>query len=640
MRVSELTKHNTVRGNLSQNAQELQEIQTNLSNGKVLNKPSDDPVGAAKVQEYRTSINHAKNIEKNIGSDKVWLNASETAIGQMVESMMGIKSIAMEGGSGAATKEQRIALSNDVELTTKELVKLANAKTGKLHLFSGTKTFTEPLEMNARILEAESLYVGTRVKSATSIIPLNQNEPIPGLKPGLLTLTLTPTDDKISEFKAMMEEKLALEANPDPMTADEQLEADSMSPGERVDAAAEESAELDAAAIPGELDADGNPIEGADADAVEGAEEAESIGPKLPPLPSFAPPMITVALNGTESVNEVIQKINEAAIAQEGYTEDPHGKLGYKTRLSAEMGPDNHLYLDPAKGYNFTMGPDMTGFLDKMGFITLSSGDSVPQTAETTEAEDAEGGVGQAGLMVLPKELYNAQFKGYSKESYIVKVVEGGSYGTARYIVSDDGGESWSKIQALNKQNEIYNPDGKANDKVMLQFGTEGEPFFREGVEFHFDSNEFVEYKGNDQIKLVPIDNGIKVALNITARELFHKSPEDSETVNGFDVLNRLIEALADDDSEAVLESLQDIDTSINQLLKKQGHVGSVMRELEASEVRMADEVDSKQTEISEIEDLDLAKGAIDLNQAEVKHKVALDSAARLVQPTLINFLK
>ena len=75
MRVSELTKHNTVQQNLNQNAQELQNIQTSMSNGKVLNKPSDDPIGAAKVQEYRTSINHAKNIEKNIGSGIILNNA-------------------------------------------------------------------------------------------------------------------------------------------------------------------------------------------------------------------------------------------------------------------------------------------------------------------------------------------------------------------------------------------------------------------------------------------------------------------------------------------------------------------------------------------------------------------------------------
>ena len=241
---------------------------------------------------------------------------------------------------------------------------------------------------------------------------------------------------------------------------------------------------------------------------------------------------------------------------------------------------------------------------------------------------------------MLDQELYKAEFKGFSKESYLVKVVQGGTYGKARYVVSDDGGNTWSKIQALNKQTEIYDPEGKANNKVVLQFNAEGEPFFKEGTEFHFEGNEFVEYKGNEQIKQVPIDNGIKVALNITANELFYKREGDEETINSFDVLNRLIESLHDDDPEAVLESLNNIDTSVNQLLKKQSQVGSTLLELESSEERISNDMDAKAAEVSELEDLDMAKGAIDLNKAELKHQVSLDSAARLIQPTLINFLK
>jgi flagellin-like hook-associated protein FlgL len=50
--------------------------------------------------------------------------------------------------------------------------------------------------------------------------------------------------------------------------------------------------------------------------------------------------------------------------------------------------------------------------------------------------------------------------------------------------------------------------------------------------------------------------------------------------------------------------------------------------------------MDFKADELSKLEDMDLAKGAIDLNKAELKNKVALDSSARLIQPTLINFLR
>ncbi len=643
MRVSEVTKHNTVRANLNTNAAELQDIQTAMSNGKILNKPSDDPVGAALVQDYRTSINAAKNIEKNIGMDKVWLNATEGTIAHMVETMMGMKTKAMEGGTGGASAEQRNALANEIELIAKDFVKLGNSKKGKLFLFSGTKTFTEPLKLNPSIVEADALYMGTRLKSEAKTIPLLMDKPIIGLKPGTLVMNLEPPKAEIPEGAEVAAEEAPKEV---------------VVPVPKLDEAGNPIPKLDeeGKAV---LDENGNPVfemeipVAAPVEDVAAPEPVEETPEEA--AAKAAANQISVTLKGTESMNDIIKLINDAAIAQEKFEEDVHSVSGFKSRLHVEMGEDNHLYLDPAAGMKFDVVSDNTGFLQKMGFTSIKDsgpiatfneiGDAIGIKAPTEEpAVDAEGNPivvkGANEPVILDSDLYMAQFKGYSKADYAVKVVRGGEYGNARYVVSDDGGETWSKIQVLNRQNEIYNPEGKANDKVSLQFGVTGNPFFREGTEFHFKGNEFVEYLGNKQIKQVPIDNGIKVALNITAKELLFEDPNDEDTVNTFDIMHRLISSLESDDEEALLESLNEIDTSINQLLNKQAQVGSTLLELEESESRLAGEIDIKQTEISDIEDIDLAKGAIDLNKAELKHKVALDSAARLVQPTLINFLK
>ena len=50
--------------------------------------------------------------------------------------------------------------------------------------------------------------------------------------------------------------------------------------------------------------------------------------------------------------------------------------------------------------------------------------------------------------------------------------------------------------------------------------------------------------------------------------------------------------------------------------------------------------MDYRRDAISDIEDMDMAEAAMDLNTAEMKNKVSLDTAARLIQPTLVNFLK
>jgi flagellar hook-associated protein 3 FlgL len=105
-------------------------------------------------------------------------------------------------------------------------------------------------------------------------------------------------------------------------------------------------------------------------------------------------------------------------------------------------------------------------------------------------------------------------------------------------------------------------------------------------------------------------------------------------------MLNRLSEALSVDDQLAVMKSIDDLDTSVNQVLKIRSQIGSTFKELESAEERIQTNVDFKREELSKLEDMDLAKGAVDLNKAELKNKTALDASARLIQPTLIDFLR
>ncbi|OGH04473.1 MAG: hypothetical protein A2600_04245 [Candidatus Lambdaproteobacteria bacterium RIFOXYD1_FULL_56_27] len=569
MRVTDQTKNNAVQKSLSTNAEELQNLMVGMANGKKLNKPSDDPVGAALVQDFHTSIDRSKSLEKNIGSDKVWLNATESAVSQISDMVLKIKEMTLKGANGGVTKEERMALSKEIEMMTQDLVKLVNKKEGKLFLFSGTKTLTEPLKLNSKLKEAEIKFDGLRVKSERSIIPLDQTHPInkvvPGITPGKLELLVEPKP---------------------------------------------------------ELDAEGNPIPVPEPEPVEG----ETPKPKT----------VSVELTGEETVQEVVKKINDAFIAKGNYQEDPSSPSGYKADLFAQMGVDNHLYLDPAYDHDFKILSDTTGLAKGMGFHFLGQ--------EKGPALGVEGASGEAqpapGEAAIPFDEFEPLFRGYSKENYIVKVVQGGTYGTALYVVSDDDGKTWSPKQSLNKQIEIFNPEGKPSDQIRLQFEAPGKPYFMEGLEFRFTGNEFVEYHGNDVIKEVPIDNGIKVALNTTATELLMKDPEDPETVDTFEVLNRLMSALEEDDQQTVIKSVQEIDNGINQVLKKRAEIGSRVLELESSEDRLSQNIDSKGAEMSKIQDMDLAKGSIDLNKAELKHKSALDASARLIQPTLVQFLK
>jgi len=631
MRVNDQTKFNMVQKNLNANAEELQDLMVGLSNGKKLNKPSDDPVGAAKVQDFRTSINRSKNLEKNLSSDKVWLNSTEGAVSQISETMMKIKESALKGATDGVTKEERMAISKEVEMITGELVKLTNKREGKLFVFAGTKTFSEPLTMNDRRQPGELHFDGLRAKSEVAFAPINQSKPLndflpaatdvenpdlpplPPIRPGILEIMAEPKPVYDADGNLVAPTENIDEA---PVAAEVKLDAD----GNPIPAEGEPQVDADGNPIEPQLDADGNPI--------------DSAGPPEPPVP-FGPRPVRVAVTGQESVIELVKKINDGFIEAGNYKEDPNSPLGYETKLFAQIGADNKIYLDPAADHTLKFGPDETGLMKAVGFKFLGQ---APGTPAIGTAGDQEGATHVESS--VPYEEFEPVFDGYSKKPYLVRVAEPGTYGNARYVVSDDEGRTWSPKQILNKTNEIFNPEGSASDQVRLKFNVPGKPYFMEGLEFQFNGNEFVEYHGNDEIKKVPLDNGIKVALNTTAKELLWAKEGDPETVNSFEVLNRLIEALEEDDQDTVSKSIAEIDTAMNQVLKIRAEIGTRGLELESSQERLAQNIDYKGAEMSDIEDMDLAKGSIDLNKAELKHKSALEASSRLIQPSLVQFLK
>ena len=568
MRVTELTKNKAVRSNLTANSNELQRVMVGMATGKRITKPSDDPVGAAKVQDFRTSLNLSKTLEKNIGADKMWLTNSEAAVQQIGDVLQHVKELALEGGNSASTTEFRQNVATELRTIVRDLVKLANKRDGKLYLFSGTKTFTPPLAINSEVLPADVYLDDDTVKARTPIIPLKQNKPIEGMFANSFNIVLH--SDKVDE--------------------------------------------------------EGKPV---------------------PPV------KLQIDLNGSESVMDVISKINDAAAADEEYRLDAYSPTGFKTKVLAEMGKDNRFKLTPADGYAVTLEQNKLSSLENivvegteevLGLVGIDTGPKnflgIMGLKETTEEEIEENGVPTSNQYKADPAEFDAHWVGYSNNEYMIKILKVGEFGQAQFIVSDDNGKSWSKPKILQRKIHVFNENGKPNDHFSLQFGAGVNPQFSEGMELFFNGNPYVKYQGNEHPKEVLIDSGIKIALNITAKELFYENPNDPDTVNLFDMLNRLTIALEADDPRSVMKSIGEIDTSMNQVLKGRAKIGALVKELESSEERIIKDYDFKAEELSKIEDMDIAKAAMDLNAAEMRNKTALDAASRLIQPTLVNFLK
>ena len=68
--------------------------------------------------------------------------------------------------------------------------------------------------------------------------------------------------------------------------------------------------------------------------------------------------------------------------------------------------------------------------------------------------------------------------------------------------------------------------------------------------------------------------------------------------------------------------------------------MGNTIRELYATQAKLENQQFEKESQLSDIQDLDIAEATVDLKVAEANNKLSLSTGARLIQPTLSDFLR
>ena len=85
---------------------------------------------------------------------------------------------------------------------------------------------------------------------------------------------------------------------------------------------------------------------------------------------------------------------------------------------------------------------------------------------------------------------------------------------------------------------------------------------------------------------------------------------------------------------------LRGIDNALNSLLAILGDIGAQGKRLEYTYARLQTEIPDMKELYSQTKDLDMTAAIVDLRLMENTHKAALSTAARILQPTLLDFLR
>jgi flagellar hook-associated protein 3 FlgL len=145
MRIADKMRYNQVDSNLAKNRTEMADLQNQASSQKRINKPSDEPLSAARVLGARTEERGNQQYIKNINNAKSFLEFTDQSLGELTEIMIRAKELAISQSNDASGNEQsRQVTASEIEQIYNQSVQIGNRKLGERYIFGGFKTQTPP----------------------------------------------------------------------------------------------------------------------------------------------------------------------------------------------------------------------------------------------------------------------------------------------------------------------------------------------------------------------------------------------------------------------------------------------------------------------------------------------------------------
>ncbi|UJF33228.1 flagellar hook-associated protein FlgL [Paenibacillus hexagrammi] len=144
LRVTQSMTTTQMLGNLNNNLIRMNAMQNQLSTGRKINKPSDDPVGITYSLRYRGELNANEQYTKNVDSASSWLDNSDTVLDSANTVLQRIRELAVQGSNSSNDQTALNSIKNEVGELYSQLVDVGNTKFNGKYILNGQKTDVQP----------------------------------------------------------------------------------------------------------------------------------------------------------------------------------------------------------------------------------------------------------------------------------------------------------------------------------------------------------------------------------------------------------------------------------------------------------------------------------------------------------------
>lgn len=127
----------------------LDTTQQELSTGKKINQPSDDPSGTALTLQLNNTLANLTSYGNNVTDGTGWTQAQTGALSDMTNAVQRIQTLVSEAANGSENQSDMANAADEVNQLIDEVKQDANTQYNGQYVFSGSATTTQPYQSGA-----------------------------------------------------------------------------------------------------------------------------------------------------------------------------------------------------------------------------------------------------------------------------------------------------------------------------------------------------------------------------------------------------------------------------------------------------------------------------------------------------------
>lgn len=143
-RITQAMLTSTMLSDLNRIQGKLAKTHEQMSTGKQLNLPSDDPYAVSRALQLQGDLAANQQYQKNIQDGQSWQAVTDTALGNISQYILRARDLLVQGATDSAGQPGRDAIASEIDQLTESVKSEANTQYAGRYVFSGAKTTTAP----------------------------------------------------------------------------------------------------------------------------------------------------------------------------------------------------------------------------------------------------------------------------------------------------------------------------------------------------------------------------------------------------------------------------------------------------------------------------------------------------------------